>query len=160
MANLFYGGELPKKKGSEYYWVTTRLLRESGPWYAATIRSPEDVARIVNEHMDLESADREYLIAIYLSQKNQVNAVQIVSIGSLNASVVHPREVFKTGLLTSAASIILVHNHPSGDPSPSPEDIQTTKRLKKAGDILGIEIIDHVIIGMEQHISMRARGLI
>lgn len=83
-----------------------------------------------------------------------------VSVGGLHSSLVHPREVFKTAIKKSAASLILVHNHPSGDPSPSKEDIDITKRLIEAGNIIGIEVIDHIIIGEKKYVSLKARGLL
>lgn len=154
--NLFQGGEIKpkrsrKKKGDKtiYYWVTTRLLRESGPWYAPQVMSPGAVAQLVNEHLDLKNADREYMVGIYLDRKNCVNAVQVVSIGTLDSAQIHPREVFKTALLTSSAGVVLVHNHPSGDPRPSRDDLDITRRLVDAGKLLGIELVDHVIIGTD-----------
>jgi DNA repair protein RadC len=93
-----------------------------------------------------------------LNTKNKVAGAHIISQGSLSASIVHPREVFKAALLNNSASIILAHNHPSGDPEPSREDVETTKRLVEAGEILGIRVLDHVIIG-EQYLSMKEEGL-
>jgi DNA repair protein RadC len=83
----------------------------------------------------------------HLDGKNRIIAMDIVSIGSLNQSIVHPREVFKTALLSSAAAIIMVHQHPTGDPSPSSEDIAITRRLKEAGEIIGVKVLDHIIVG-------------
>jgi DNA repair protein RadC len=85
--------------------------------------------------------------------------VDEVSVGSLNQSIVHPRELFKTALLSSAAAIILVHNHPSGDPTPSREDIEITRRLKEAGEILGVKLLDHIIVG-SSYLSFTERGLL
>jgi DNA repair protein RadC len=103
---------------------------------------------------------KEYFITLHLNGKNQISCVDVVSIGSLNQSIVHPREVFKTALLSSAAAIILVHQHPTGDPAPSSEDIAITRRLKEAGDIIGIKILDHCIIGKDDYISFVERGLL
>jgi len=103
---------------------------------------------------------KEYFITLHLNGKNQISCCDVVSIGSLNQSIVHPREVFKTALLSSAAAIILVHQHPTGDPSPSSEDIAITRRLKEAGDIIGIKILDHCIIGQDSYISFVERGLL
>lgn len=86
--------------------------------------------------------------------------MQTISIGSLNSTVVHPREVFKTAVLASAASVILAHNHPSGDPTPSKEDIGLTKKLVEAGEILGIKVLDHIIVGVNQYTSFNRQGLI
>jgi len=90
---------------------------------------------------------KEMFLTLHLDGKNKIIAMDLVSIGSLNQSIVHPREVFKTALLSNAAAIICVHQHPSGDPSPSSEDINITRRLKEAGEIMGIKILDHIIIG-------------
>jgi DNA repair protein RadC len=95
-----------------------------------------------------------------LNTKNRVLGLETVSIGSLNASLVHPREVFKKAIQRSAAAIILMHNHPSGDPSPSPEDLQITDRLCEAGRVIGIEILDHIIIGDHVYASFKEKGLI
>ncbi len=92
-----------------------------------------------------------------LNTKNNITGINVVSIGSLNSSLVHPREVFKAAILGNAAAIILAHNHPSGDPSPSPEDLEITRRLVEAGKILGIEVLDHVIIG-DRWESLKERG--
>lgn len=103
---------------------------------------------------------KEMFITLHLDGKNRIIAMDLVSIGSLNQSIVHPREVFKTALLSSAAAIILVHQHPTGDPSPSSEDIAITRRLKEAGDIMGIKILDHIIVGEGQYLSFVERGLL
>ena len=95
----------------------------------------------------LQDETKEYFLALHLDGKNRVICVDMVSSGSLNQSIVHPRETFKTALLSSAAAIILMHNHPTGDPTPSAEDLEVTRRLKEAGDLLGIRILDHIIIG-------------
>ncbi|MCH7549138.1 MAG: hypothetical protein IH969_06340 [Candidatus Krumholzibacteriota bacterium] len=95
----------------------------------------------------MKDFDREHFYAILLNTKNVVLSVELVSIGSLNASIVHPREILKPAIANSADSIILVHNHPTGDPDPSREDIEFTKRFAKCGELIGIELLDHVIIG-------------
>ena len=96
---------------------------------------------------------------IRLDGKNRINCVDEVSVGSLNQSIVHPRELFKTALLSSAAAIILVHNHPSGDSTPSREDIEITRRIKEAGEILGVKLLDHIVIG-SSYLSFTERGLL
>ncbi|MEW6622593.1 MAG: DNA repair protein RadC [Bacillota bacterium] len=108
------------------------------------IKCPSDVVNLV---MDMQFLDREHFKVLYLSTKNHVIGIEEVSIGSLNSSIVHPREVFKGAIEKSAAAVILSHNHPSGDPEPSKEDIQVTRRLFEAGQLLGIEVLDHIIIG-------------
>lgn len=109
------------------------------------LEGPEDAAQILSRY--LEHADREHFVAMMLDAKNKVIGIHTVSIGTLCCTVVSPREVFKAAILANAASIIVAHNHPSGDVTPSPEDIQVTKTLKEAGKLLDIEILDHVIVG-------------
>ena len=101
---------------------------------------------------------KEFFISLHLDGKNRISCIEIVSLGSLNQSIVHPREVFKTALLSSAAALILVHNHPTGDTTPSREDLEITRRLREAGEIIGIKILDHIIIG-ETYLSFVAQGL-
>jgi DNA repair protein RadC len=121
------------------------------------ISSPQDVFNVVQGF--LEDADREYFMILTLNTKNHINGVNVVSVGSLNASLVHPREVFKAAILGNAAAIILVHNHPSLDPSPSTEDLEITRRLVEAGKLLGIEVLDHVVIG-NSWVSLKERGVL
>nr|WP_269435828.1 DNA repair protein RadC [Gracilibacillus suaedae] len=120
------------------------------------IRSPEDGANYVMEEMS--SLKQEHFVSIFLNTKNQVIHRQTIFIGSLNASIVHPREVFREAIKRSAASIICAHNHPSGDPSPSQEDIHVTKRLSESGKMIGIELLDHLIIGDHKFISLKEKG--
>ena len=122
------------------------------------IKSPEDVKNLVMEEMRF--FDREHFRAIYLDRKGGVLAVEDISVGGLHSSIVHPREVFKSAVKRSAASLILVHNHPSGDPTPSSEDIEVTRRLIEAGTIMGIEVLDHVVIGEKRYCSLKSAGLI
>jgi DNA repair protein RadC len=122
------------------------------------IRSPQDGANYVMEEMRFLS--QEHFVCLYLNTKNQVLHKQTVFIGSLNASIVHPREVFKEAFKRSAASLICFHNHPSGDPSPSREDIEVTKRLTECGKILGIELLDHLIIGEKKFVSLKEKGYV
>lgn len=120
------------------------------------IRSPEDGAKYVMN--DMRFLSQEHFVCLYLNTKNQVMHKQTVFIGSLNASIVHPREVYKEALKRSAASIICIHNHPSGDPAPSREDIEVTKRLVECGKIIGIELLDHLIIGENKFVSLKEKG--
>ena len=122
------------------------------------IRSPEDAAKYMMNEMKFLS--QEHFICLYLNTKNQVMHKQVVFIGSLNASIVHPREVFKEAFRRSAASIICLHNHPSGDPSPSREDIEVTKRLVECGKIIGIDLLDHIIMGENKFISLKEKGYV
>ncbi|QED48791.1 RadC family protein [Cytobacillus dafuensis] len=121
-----------------------------------TIRSPEDGAKYVMN--DMRFLSQEHFVCLYLNTKNQVLHKQTIFIGSLNASIVHPREVFKEAFRRSAASIICAHNHPSGDPTPSREDIEVTKRLSECGKIIGIDVLDHLIIGENKFVSLKEKG--
>jgi len=120
------------------------------------ISSPEDVYRRIYPKM--REQKKEIFIELCLDTKNQIIREEIISIGSLNANIVHPREVFKLALEESAAHLIVAHNHPSGDPTPSREDIEITKKLVETGNIMGITLLDHVIIGDGRHFSMKEAG--
>lgn len=120
------------------------------------IRSPEDCANFLME--ELRFLSQEHFVCVYLNTKNQVLHKQTIFIGSLNSSIVHPREVFKEAFRRSAASIICAHNHPSGDPTPSKEDIDVTKRLIECGRLIGIDILDHLIIGEKKYVSLKEKG--
>ena len=122
------------------------------------INEPKDIAHIIKPL--LLEADREHCLVIMLKGKNRITAINTVSIGTLTSSLVHPREVFKPAILTNAASIILAHNHPSGDPEPSEEDLETTKRLVEAGKIMGIEVLDHIIVAGDKFLSFKEKGLL
>jgi DNA repair protein RadC len=106
----------------------------------------------------VRDADREAFYGVYLDTRNQVLAVEMISLGSLNASIVHPREVFKPAFRLSAASLLVVHNHPSGDPDPSEDDLAITRRLQEAGEVLGIPLLDHVILGKADYFSLKEDG--
>jgi len=135
------------------------VVRENIPDYVATDRftSPQQVFELFR---DLIHETKEVFITLHLDGKNRIVCFDRVSVGSLNQSIVHPREVFKTALLSSAAALILVHNHPSGDPTPSPEDRAITKRLCEVGDLIGIRVLDHIIVGDGEYLSFTERGLL
>lgn len=122
------------------------------------ISSPKDCAEIVMDEM--KNLKQEELKVIMLNKKNVVIADRVVFIGSLDTSIVHPREIFKLAVSNSASSIIICHNHPSGSPEPSKEDINVTLRIKECGRIIGIELLDHVIIGYNKYISLKEKGII
>ncbi|MGB9678710.1 MAG: RadC family protein [Thermoanaerobacteraceae bacterium] len=124
--------------------------------YNFTIKSPEDVINLVMD--DMRYLNKEHFKIIMLNTKNRVIAIETISVGSLNSSIVHPREVFKAAIERASSSIILVHNHPSGDPTPSKEDLDVTKRLFEGGNILGIKVLDHIIIGDGKGISFKEKG--
>jgi DNA repair protein RadC len=122
------------------------LIRETGlPWERPQLRSSQDVARLFQTYLD--DTDREHFLIAMVDQKNRVIGLNVVSMGSLTASVVHPREVYKPAILCKAAAIICGHNHPSGDSAPSKEDRLLTRKLVLAGEALGIRVLDHVIVG-------------
>jgi len=109
---------------------------------------------------DIREQQREHFVCLYLNARNELIHKEVVSIGSLSASIVHPREVFRSAIAWAAASIILAHNHPSGDVTPSQEDIELSRRLKRAGELMGMEILDHIIIGAMDYLSLKERGVL
>jgi DNA repair protein RadC len=123
-----------------------------------SVKSPDDCAKYMMDEMRF--LQQEHFVCLYLNTKNQIIARETIFIGSLNASIVHPREVFKEAFRRSAASIICLHNHPSGDPAPSREDIDVTKRLVECGKIIGIELLDHIIIGEHKYVSLKEKGYV
>ena len=120
----------------------------------------EDVANCEIVEKELRNSDREKFICIHFNIKNKIISYEVVSMGSLTSSIVHPREVFKAAILANAASVCFLHNHPSGNTEPSIDDIEITNRLCKAGSILGINILDHLIIAGNDYLSFRQKGLL
>lgn len=118
---------------------------------------PEDV---FDRLKDIRDNKKEHFVILYLDTRNQEIKKEIVSIGSLNASLVHPREVFEPAVRNTAAQILIAHNHPSGDTNPSTEDINVSHRLAEAGKIMGIEVIDHVIVSKNSYFSFKEKGLL
>jgi len=133
-----------------------KRMNEYKPEERYVIRSPEDGADYVMEEM--RNLNQEHFVALFLNTKNQIIHSQTIFIGSLNASIVHPREVFREAVKRSAASIIVAHNHPSGDPTPSQEDIHVTRRLVESGKMIGIEVLDHLVIGNRKFVSLKEKG--
>lgn len=129
---------------------------DAGP--RMTVKSPEDVVKAVRNQ--LKDKKKEHFYVLSLDTRNHLLESEEVSKGSLDSSIVHPREVFKEAIANSAASVIFVHNHPSGDPTPSTDDIQLTKRLKEAGELVGIEVLDHIVVCDHAHLSMKASNLL
>lgn len=152
----------PSVTPPEYIPVYTVFLRRSDVLPVRerpVIRSPVDVSHVMADY--LRGTDREHFVILMLDTKNAVIGINTVSIGILDLALVHPREVYKPAILANAASIVLAHNHPSGDPTPSPEDRIITERLTEAGKILGIDVLDHVVIGAAgKFTSLKERGLI
>jgi DNA repair protein RadC len=148
--------------GAARFLACLELSRRASVWSAGTrpvISTPEDVVTLCGTQ--LRGLDREHFWVLALSTKNRLLRTIEVSVGSLNASIVHPRELFKEAVRVSAASVVVVHNHPSGDPTPSSADIQLTRRLARAGEVLGIELLDHVVIGDGgDHVSLRHMGVL
>jgi len=132
--------------------IAGRRLPEGAPF-----RSPADV--FAHFHPHLRDASQERFAIVLLDGRHRVLREEVISLGTLTASLVHPREVFRPALRASAAALILVHNHPSGDPTPSPEDREVTERLAAAGELLGIRILDHVIVAERGYHSFRESGL-
>lgn len=124
--------------------------------FGTKVSSPEDVVSYYN--MQLKYQQKECLILIVLDSKNRILADEILSLGTLNASIADPREIFLAALKKNGAAVILLHNHPSGDPTPSREDILTTERIEKAGRLLGIPLNDHIILGQNSYISLKGEG--
>lgn len=135
--------------------LTRRRYRGKAP---KAIRGPDDVVAVIGRKLCKET--REHFLVLLLNARHEVLGKETVSIGSLNASIVHPREVFRPALLQAAAAVILVHNHPSGDPEPSEEDLGITKRLAQCGELLGISVLDHVIVASRGIVSLRSRQLL
>lgn len=136
-----------------------QIIREADESGDYVVRSPEDGAKIASRFIGRD--DREVFFVICLNTKNHVVAVHRCHVGSLNSSIVHPREVFKSVILNNAASVIVAHQHPSGDPTPSMEDINVTKRLVEAGKLLGIEVLDHLVVNNDNSFtSLKERGYI
>lgn len=137
--------------------VKIKLEKEKCLWVEnKKIIGSKTAAQILEKYLD--GIDREHLVIMGLNTKNFVNIINTVSIGSLNSSIVHPREVLKPVILGNCASFIMGHNHPSGDSTPSKEDITITNRIKECGRILGIELLDHIIIGSDEYSSLKELG--
>lgn len=140
--------------------VSVYMVRENSFLYESRyITSPSEVVNMVNEHLKMDKLDREAFVIIAVDSKCRPTHISTISIGSLNASIVHMREVFKMAILANAHSIIAVHNHPSGNPTPSNEDRKITKRLKDAGELLGIPLLEHIIVGENgNYVSLKEEG--
>jgi len=130
-----------------------RRLSERAAQTIEKVEGPEDVARYVIPSLRFEQ--KEHFLAMFLDIRNRILVLSTISVGSLTASIAHPREVFREAIRYSAAGVILVHNHPSGDPTPSREDIQLTKQMMKAGEIMGIPVLDHVVVAGDNFLSLK-----
>jgi len=137
--------------------LSKRLEDSSNEIPKITVKSPEDAIKAAKSQ--LKGKKKEHFLVLCLDTRNHLIKTVEVSIGSLDSSLAHPREVFKEAISSCAASVIFMHNHPSGDPTPSEDDIKITKRLVEAGGIIGIDVLDHIIICDKDHLSMKARNL-
>ena len=142
-------------------FLNLKVVKETSGRYDVNkkIQCPNDIFNVAQNVIRAGEYAEENLWLITLDTKNNITGIFTVSTGSLNGSIVHPREVFKRAVLQNAASIIICHNHPSGDPAPSQDDVNITKRLYDAGKILGIELLDHIIIGDNRYTSLKERGI-
>ena len=149
----------PKMGEHEIQVVNVRLVKEPSLYSADPVTSPTDVLKVVAK--ELATYDREVFAVLNLKTNGQVINLNICSVGTLNASLVSPREVFKSCILSNASAFIALHNHPSGNPEPSQEDIETTRRLMECGQMLDIRMLDHVIIAAEtgEMMSFKNQGL-
>lgn len=139
--------------------VSLKMVREKSVMYGnRVISSPNDSAELFRTF--IQDCDREHMILCCMDTKNQPTSISVISIGSLNSAIVHPRELYKVAILSNSASIIIAHNHPSGDISPSHEDIVLTNRIDEAGKIIGIKLLDHVIIGKDAYFSFKEDGML
>lgn len=137
--------------------LSKRLESDVGEALQPVLKSPEDVVAVARKL--LKGKKKEYFLVLCLDTRNRLINCKPVSIGSLDTSIVHPREVFKEAVSSCAASVIFAHNHPSGDPEPSKEDVELTKRLVKAGEIIGIDVLDHIIVCDKSYLSLKAGNL-
>lgn len=138
-------------------FVKVRLVRENNQSYKL-VNNANDVIPVLRETMGVY--DREHIVALYLNCKNQLVAIEETSIGTTSSCLVSPKEIFKTALLSNAAGVVLTHNHPTGDPTPSDNDIKFTHELISAGKILGVDVVDHIVIGEGKYVSLKEKGLI
>jgi len=137
--------------------LANRLEDYSAAGDKPLVKTPDDVVSVVKSK--LRGKKKEHFLALLLDTRSQLIKVSEISIGSLDTSIVHPREVFKEAISASAASVVFAHNHPSGDPEASEDDIELTKRLAKAGEIVGIDVLDHIIITDKKYLSLKREGL-
>ncbi len=137
--------------------LANRLEGYQEPGKKQPLKTPDEVVSLLRTK--LRGKKKEYFLALLLDTRGQLIKTAEISVGSLDSSIVHPREVFKEAISASAASVIFIHNHPSGDPEPSEDDIKLTQRLVKAGEIMGIDVLDNIIICDRDFVSLKRRGL-
>lgn len=139
------------------YRVHVALVREGNRRTAPVVHDAVSVANVARQ-LGMHDRDREVFLVLHLDVKNRVISHEVMGVGHLTSALVHPREVFKAAILANAAAVVVVHNHPSGDPEPSREDAELMRRLMRAGQLLGIPVLDHVVIGDDRHVSLAERG--
>lgn len=139
----------------------TTLVKERGINYASSqISDTESLYKLLCDVCHMDRLPEEHCYLICLTSKAKVAGIHELSVGDLSSSIVHPRSVYQRAILNNSYAIIVAHNHPSGDPTPSPDDIRTTQRLEEAGEILGIKLLDHIIVGDGAYTSLRAEGIL
>lgn len=138
------------------------VVKESSSKYEISniISSPKDIVNVLTHVLKIQEEAEEIFVLITLDTKNKITGIFEVSRGSIDSSIVHPREVLKRALLNNSANIVVAHNHPSEDPTPSREDVNITLRLKEAGNIIGINLLDHVIIGGSRYCSLKEKAVL
>jgi len=143
-------------------YMGVRLVKEQGVNYSnmITINSPSSVVKALNDLFEMDTLAVEHMVMVMLDSKHRILGVNTISTGTVNSSLVSPREVFQMALLQGAVSIVIAHNHPSGNPSPSPEDIAVTKRIQEAGKLIGVNLLDHLIVGDGRYTSLKEDGYI
>lgn len=161
MVLLIYNKQRGLNKMCNIKKFTVRLVKEDGGRYDfdRKITSPSKASQVFNEVLEMDSRLQETFAICTTDSKNSITGIFEITTGSLNSSIVHPRDVFQRAILHNAAAIILCHNHPSGNPQPSNNDKKITKKLIKAGEIIGIEVLDHIIIGDNCYLSMKEEGV-
>ncbi|WP_258959318.1 JAB domain-containing protein [Paenibacillus tyrfis] len=144
------------------FYSVKQVKEKSGLYHlnSKKVSSPEDANQIIQTVLDLNNEAVEKFGILTLDSRNVVAGIHVLAIGTLNAVLIHPREVFKAAILNNAAGIVLFHNHPSGDPTPSEEDIEITQRIVEAGHLMMIEVLDHIITGDGKYCSMAEQGLL
>jgi DNA repair protein RadC len=156
--SLIENEERPRKRGHRVPVLALKMVRERDLYMESTqVRSPADVHEMLRG--DLEDSPFEVMVVVTLDTKNKVIGSTQVYAGSLNTAVVRICEVLRPALLQNAASIIIAHNHPSGDPTPSPEDVRVTEMVVEAGKLMDIAVLDHLVIGLGRYVSLKERGL-
>jgi len=160
---FLFGGErrilMSGKLAKKLTVLRLQVVREEVEYYGTKkVNKPADVEEVVRKFIG--RADREMFVAVHLAADNKINSIHVVSVGSLDSSVVHPRECFKAALFSNAKSVVFAHNHPSGSVKPSIVDEQITSKLKKCGDLLDIKVLDHLIIGSNGYFSFQENALL